>query len=66
VKPLIISATPFVPQLRGDFDHKIDGMDATVPVMLPKLHLGAKEIRSDISETSIALVLRGEISSTKK
>jgi hypothetical protein len=64
VKPLIIPATAFVPELRGEFDYKIKALSASVNLKMPSINLNDKEVRLNVSETPKALILKGAVGPT--
>lgn len=61
IKPLVVVATPFLPQLRGEFKQKLGKQDLTVGVPAPKLKLGDRELAAQFMTTTQALVLKAAI-----
>lgn len=55
--PMAVSLTPFVKELQGDFDYKLDRQNASVRVPLPSPSLGEQKIKVQASQTTHALVL---------
>lgn len=61
IKPLVVVATPFLPQLRGEFKQKVAKQDVSVGMPVPKLKLGDSEIGAQFLATTQALVLKAAI-----
>lgn len=59
IKPLLIPATRFIPELRGDFKYKTSPMAVTTLVKLPTVELAGRTLKASIAETVHAIVLRG-------
>lgn len=57
VKPLLLPATAFVPQLRGDFDYEVKGSTVSLNLEMPKVAIGGHTVVFFVGETESALVL---------
>ncbi len=58
VKPLVISATPFMPQLRGEFKHKIGKQEVSIDLPVFNAAIGEIPYVSQFTTTSNAFVIK--------
>jgi hypothetical protein len=65
VKPLALTLTPFIPELRGDIDYKYDKQSGTIALPVPSQTLGALEVSGAIKDSAKALFLFGSIAGAK-
>jgi hypothetical protein len=59
--PLVISATPFIPELRGEFEHKEKARTVDLPVNLPEQKLGSVALRPRLKDLKEAIVVTGTL-----
>ncbi len=58
IKPLVIVATPFLPQLRGEFKQKIDKQEVLIDLPTPNAKIGEIEFGTRVEATSQALLVK--------
>lgn len=58
VKPMIVDATPFVPQLRGEFKQKVEKQEVSVDLPVPSAKIGDVGLDSRFDTTLQALVIK--------
>ena len=63
VKPLILTLTPFIPELRGEIDYKYDEQQVSIDLTLPNQTVGNIPIAGKVQTTNIAIVISGAPSS---
>jgi len=61
LKPLVIGLTPFLPQLRGEIDRKIDAQQGSLELPLPMLDVGGFKLKTSAKSTAKALVVTGAL-----
>jgi hypothetical protein len=64
VKPLAVSLTPFIPELRGNIDYKLPSQDFAVGLPLPGQKVGDQTVAATLKDTGKALGLFATV--TKK
>ncbi len=57
IKPLIVAANPFVPELRGLSEHKQPKTTVFIPINLPEQEVGGNKVRSKLKVTNSAIFL---------
>ena len=57
-KPLIVTATPFLPQLRGEFKQKIEKQEVSVDLPVPSAKIGDVGLDSRFDTTPQALMIK--------
>lgn len=58
VKPLIVTATPFLPQLRGEFKQKIEKQEVSVDLPVPNVKIGDVGLDSRFDTTLQAFIVK--------
>jgi len=58
VKPLIVTATPFLPQLRGEFKQKIEKQEVSVDLPVSSASIGGIDLNTRLDTTPHALVIK--------
>jgi hypothetical protein len=66
LKPLAVTLTPFIPQLRGEFDQKIKKKEMEVDLAVPTQTVGDLTIHGALKNSSKALFLVGDIKTATK
>ncbi|TIX55085.1 MAG: hypothetical protein E5V28_24740 [Mesorhizobium sp.] len=61
LKPLLISATPFIPELKGNFEHVEKARHLDMHVELPSQEIGGVAIQAKLSTTPPALLVSGGV-----
>jgi hypothetical protein len=59
--PVVVSATPFIPQLRGDFTQKIKAMSMTTNLVMPTTKAFDSQVTIKVSMTDEAIVATGTL-----
>ena len=65
VKPLMLSLTPFIPELRGEIDYKYKQREMTIDLALPSQRVGDLEVQGRVQDSPKALFLLGELRSAR-
>lgn len=61
IKPLVVGLTPFIPELRGEIDHKIKEKEVTLDVSVPDQAVGGHRVRGTVAVSPSALYLLGRV-----
>lgn len=63
IKPLLVAATPFSSELKGDINYKSKPARGSIPLNLPVQDVGGKKLKLRADSSVTALIVHGEISS---
>lgn len=66
VKPLMVTLTPFIPQLRGEFDYKIKKKEVPIDLVVPTQTVGDLTIHGSVQNSATGLFLFGDIKTATK
>ena len=61
LKPLLVAATPHIPQLRGDIDYRYPEREITVDLPLPRQRIGDLEVSGRLDQSGEAFFLIGDV-----
>lgn len=62
LKPLLFSATPFIPELQGNFEFISKSQEISTQVKLPAQYVGGALVKGSLRETAKTVLLVGNIS----
>jgi hypothetical protein len=62
VKPLVVLATPFIPELRGDIDYKAEKQTGIIDLPLPTINVGDLALSGSANDNPKAVVFSGKVS----
>jgi len=65
-KPLAVALSPFIKELRGEIDYRLQAQKVSYEVALPTQSIGDTKLASKVIFTGPALVVTGTFSSAKK
>ena len=61
LKPIVLAASAFVPELRGDIDYKLDPQVVSMDLPLPTQQIGPASVQAGLRQTAKALFMTGTV-----